>query len=274
VSQQLKVLEREVGTSLLERSNRGVTLTPAGRLLAARVSTILDLLQTTLADVAQTADAATPIVIRVAAFPTAITAILLPLLAHLPAVLQLQIIDHEPEEALAGLAARSVDAAIVDSYQQSGRGAAATDTRLDRTTLLVEQIRLAHPANRRPRSIESLHGAQWVLGGANSRFGQATRTICASAGIEPDVIVETDDHQVAFAVMRSTGAVTLLPELAVRGVPQGIGVSTTIDTGVARRVDLVTRRVPQPNPALSVLTSALHRQLRRPPEGGTHGTDG
>ena len=44
VSQQLAVLEREAGTALIDRSPRGVVLTGAGRLLAARAAEVLDVL--------------------------------------------------------------------------------------------------------------------------------------------------------------------------------------------------------------------------------------
>ena len=46
VSEQLAGFERELGTTLLERSNRGVSLTRAGERLRARASVILDLVQT------------------------------------------------------------------------------------------------------------------------------------------------------------------------------------------------------------------------------------
>ena len=45
VSQHLAALEREAATTLVERSNRGVVLTAAGRLLATRSSDVLDLVR-------------------------------------------------------------------------------------------------------------------------------------------------------------------------------------------------------------------------------------
>ncbi len=257
VSQQLAVLEREVGTSLLERSNRGVTLTPAGRLLSERASIILDLVQTALADVGQTAHAEAPTTVRVGAFPTAITSMLLPVIEPLAGSVRIQVVDLEPEHALAALAARTIDAAIVDHYDDDRPSTAATG--LDQTTLLVEPICLVHASNRRPRSLESLAGSSWVLGGAASRLGRATRGICNAAGFTPDVVVESDDHQVAFDVITSIGAVTLLPELALRDVPRGVTVSRRIETSAVRRIDFVTRHVLYRNAALVTLEDALRR---------------
>ena len=256
VSQQLAVLEREVGTSLLERSNRGVTLTPAGRLLSERASVILDLVQSALADVGQTAHAEAPTTVRVGAFPTAVTAMLLPAAELLAGAVRLQIVDLEPEHALAALTARTIDAAIVDRYNDR---ATAPGAGLDQTTLLVEPIRLVHASVCRPRSLVALAGTGWVLGGEASRLGRATREICTAAGFVPNVVVESDDHHVAFDVIVATGAVSLLPELALRDLPRGISVSRRIDTGAVRRVDFVTRHVPHRNAALVSLEAALHR---------------
>lgn len=256
VSQQLAALEREVGTSLLERSNRGVTLTPAGRLLSERASVILDLVQSALADVGQTAQPDAPTVVRVGAFPTAVTAMLLPAVERLADAVRLQIVDLEPEHALAALTARTIDAAIVDRYDIRE---AAPGAGLDQTTLLVEPIRLVHATHRRPRSLAAVAGAGWVLGGEASRLGRAARAICTGAGFTPDVVVESDDHHVAFDVIVATGAVTLLPELALSDVPLGISVSRRIDTGAVRYIDFVTRHVPHRNAALVALETALRR---------------
>ena len=50
ISQQLMVLEREAGTTLLDRSPRGVVLTGAGHTLSARAGQVLDVLAAARAD--------------------------------------------------------------------------------------------------------------------------------------------------------------------------------------------------------------------------------
>ena len=51
VSQHLATLEREAGTALVERSNRGVVLTSAGRLLARHAGEVLDLVRNAFDDI-------------------------------------------------------------------------------------------------------------------------------------------------------------------------------------------------------------------------------
>ena len=106
VSQQMSTLEREVGVALIERSNRGVTLTPAGRLLSERTSIVLDLLRSAVDDVGDGAAGLAPTMVRIAAFPTAITRILLPAMTALAPHVRVQVIDLEPEQALAEFASR------------------------------------------------------------------------------------------------------------------------------------------------------------------------
>jgi DNA-binding transcriptional LysR family regulator len=196
----------------------------------------------------------------VGAFPTAIASMLLPVVIPLSAVVRLHIIDLEPEQALAALAGRTIDAAIIDRYERSARVADTTATGLDHASLRVERIRLVHPSNRRPRSIESLANARWILGGETSRLGRATRAICASAGFTPNVVVESDDHHVAFDAIRSMDGVALLPELALAELPPGISVARRIDTEAFRHVELVTRHVPLRNAALAALEFAVRRE--------------
>src|ERR1700709_2297554 len=50
VSQQLALLERETATALVDRTPRGVALTGAGRVLAARAEEVLHVLQAARAD--------------------------------------------------------------------------------------------------------------------------------------------------------------------------------------------------------------------------------
>ena len=255
VSQQMSTLERELGVTLIERSNRGAVLTPAGRLLSERTSVILDLLRSAVDDVvhgASDVDVA-PTIVRIAAFPTAITAIVLPAMAYLGHGVRLQVVDLEPEHALVELTARSIDAAIVDRYDKEP----VAVVRFDRATLLADPIRLVHGSRRRPRSLEACADAPWVLGGSQSGLGRATRTICAAAGFEPNVIVESDDHRVAFDVIAATGAVTLLPSLALVDVPKGIVVSRQIEIGHQRRVELLTRHMPRADATLARVEAAL-----------------
>lgn len=74
VSQQLGVLEREAGLPLLERTGRGVRLTPAGQNLVRHAEAVLERLEQADADLAE-ARGGLAGALRIGAFPTATRAI-------------------------------------------------------------------------------------------------------------------------------------------------------------------------------------------------------
>ncbi|HTJ38189.1 MAG TPA: LysR substrate-binding domain-containing protein [Dactylosporangium sp.] len=117
VSQQLAVLAKEAGATLIEPDGRRVRLTPAGRRLAEHAVTILAAVEAARLDL--DADAEPAGTLRVAGFATAVRRSLLPLVADLaqrhPRV-RLLIHEHEPAEAFALLAADEIDLALTYGY--------------------------------------------------------------------------------------------------------------------------------------------------------------
>src|SRR3954468_939711 len=113
VSQQLGVLAKEAGATLIEPDGRRVRLTPAGRRLAEHAVTILAAVDAARLDLDPHADPAGTL--RVAGFATAVRRSLLPLVAELaerhPKV-RLLIHEHEPAEAFALLATDEIDLAL------------------------------------------------------------------------------------------------------------------------------------------------------------------
>jgi molybdate transport repressor ModE-like protein len=255
VSQQLSALERQLGTSLLERTNRGVTLTPTGARLSERATTILDLVQAAAIEATQTRPDAPPIEIRIGAFPSAISSIILPAIPALAPAAHLTIVHLEPEQALAELLARRLDAAVIDSYESQPD---PSRPGLHRVSLLTEPLRVAIQRDRpRPQALSDLADANWVLGGSHSRLGRTTKAVLRELGITPSVLVESDDHGITFEVMRSVDAATILPDLALRGAPAHVTPIAEIDLYCDRHIHLITRGVPHPHPAFAALQTAL-----------------
>ena len=118
VSQQLAVLERETGVTLLERAGRGVRLTDAALVLVEHASELLERAARAEADLAAAAGTVAGRA-RIAAFQSAALRIALPAmkeLAHDAPRLRCELIEAEPEQALPALALGDLDLVLGDEW--------------------------------------------------------------------------------------------------------------------------------------------------------------
>ena len=142
VSQQLAALEREAGVPLLQRSGRGVVLTPAGADLAERAGRVLALLEEASAALAS-ARAELSGELRIGAFPTAVRTLLPAALVALGAAhprLELHVTELDPAQAPDALHAGLLDVALVHEYDYVP---AEPDPALVTRPLLSEAVYLA-----------------------------------------------------------------------------------------------------------------------------------
>ena len=118
VSHHIKQLERELGVALLERSSRGIRLTPPGRALLEHAEALLARLDDAERDVIEIAKQGGG-KLRLVAFPTA-AATVVPLAVarfrkQLPGV-QLRLAEADPPASLPRLAAGDWDLALAYEY--------------------------------------------------------------------------------------------------------------------------------------------------------------
>ncbi|MDQ2797927.1 MAG: LysR substrate-binding domain-containing protein [Actinomycetota bacterium] len=216
VSQQLTLLEKEVGVALLRKAGRRVALTPQAEILVGHTTAVLDRLEQAESDLAASLTEATGTV-RIAVFQSAALALMpdtLTLLAREHPRLRVTMIQREPELALYESWARDFDLVIAEQYP--GHGAPWHPT-LDRVDLTTDVIRLAVPPAGLPwadvRELEDAADAPWVMeptGAASRHFAEQA---CRLAGFEPDVRFETADLQAQIRLVESGNAVALLPGL-------------------------------------------------------------
>lgn len=225
VSQQLALLEREVGVALLQKSGRRVHLTPQGEVLAERAAALLDALEDAESAVTTSLGAVSGTV-RLAVFQSAAHAIIpraITLVAQQHPQLRVLTVEREPDEALFEVSARDFDLVIAEQYPGHTRGLRSD---LDRVPLGRDAIRLAMPpktdaADALPAADDgfaaSVRELPWVL----EPEGTASRTwalqLCRQAGFEPDVRFETADLMAHIRLIRSGNAVGLLPDLVWAG---------------------------------------------------------
>ena len=118
VSQQLALLEKEVGVELLRKTGRRVQLTPQAEVLVAHTAQLLETMEQAEADLAASLTTVTGTV-RIAVFQSAALALMPDTLTRMTAEypeVRIEMIQREPETALHETWARDFDLVIAEQY--------------------------------------------------------------------------------------------------------------------------------------------------------------
>jgi DNA-binding transcriptional LysR family regulator len=264
VSQQLAMLEREVGVRLLERAGRGVRLTDPALVLVEHADALLERAALAEADLAAAAGTISGRG-RIAGFQSVSLRLALPAmeaLARDAPRLRCELIEAEPEQALPALALGELDLVLGDEWQdQPWR----LPTGLTRHELLRDPVQLVlpsrHPAARRHKDavpLAELAGEAWTTGHAGMAWEELTQRTCrAHGGFEPDIRHRTNDATVSLALVARGLGVTLLPALALPGRRGGITLRRIAEAPVERAIFAVTRASDAARPSTQALVAAV-----------------
>jgi DNA-binding transcriptional LysR family regulator len=268
VSQQLAVLEKEVGAHLLEKAGRGVRLTDAGRLLAQHAGVLLSAAEAARADV----DSLTGDVrgtVRAGGLQSATRRVLVPAMGRLlvdhPQV-RVEISEVELEQALPELRLGMLDVVISDEYDGHPRPRPAG---LRFTLLHEEPLQLVLPAahlaagHRGPVAVAALRDEVWVASAAGTGHHALVVGTCRSlGGYEPDLRHRSNDADVQLDLVRTAGAVALMPALTLPATDPALAVRDVAEAHIRRRLVIITRDGPMA-PALSTFLGAVRDQAGR-----------
>jgi DNA-binding transcriptional LysR family regulator len=227
VSQQLAALTREAGTPLTEPDGRRVRLTPAGRRLAGHAVTILASIEAARRDLDPAAPPAGTV--RVAAYASAFGQVLLPVartLADREPRVRLQLLEHEPDEALGLLAADEVDLVLTYDYNLApARFGGDPHRQLHGVPLGSVPWSLGTPsAGDRPRGgaaevFRRYRDHDWIVNSRNTADEEVVRVIASLAGFEPRVTHRADSLDLVQEMIVAGLGVGLLPaSRTIRGV--------------------------------------------------------
>jgi len=268
VSQQLALLEREVGTRLLERTGRGVRLTADALLLVDHAEAAMARLELAEAELAAGQDTLRGR-LRVASFQSVVLTLVpgaLDRMSEAHPELRVDIVQREHGEAYQGLLSYEFDLVLGEEYP--GRQEAVRDG-IDRADLLADPLRLALPSTgplgERPRRLSELIDAPWVLDPDDTPTGRWARETCRRAGFEPNVRFESPDPLLHAELVRTGHAVAFLPELI--SSPHLLGVTLASLPGEPHRVLYTASRSGRAvHPAVRAFREALADALeaRRP----------
>jgi DNA-binding transcriptional LysR family regulator len=256
VSQQLALLEKEAGVTLLEKVGRGVQLTPAAEELVQHTSEILVVLERAEADLAAS-DAQVRGTLRLAAFST-ISRYTIPQLidtldSRYPA-LDVRFRQVEPEEGLLLLSSRRLDVLVVDSYPGT---ATPVPEGLQAELLTHDQIHAYLPHGPSAPTAADPAGVRWVLEPSGTESHAWGRRVCQEHGFEPDVAYESDDLLFHLRMVEAGLAAAFLPDLLVREAGVTLTPSPLLDLDQRRSISMIYRSGSRRRPAISACRDAF-----------------
>lgn len=264
VSQQVRLLEKEIGVPLVEPSGRRLQLTPQGLILVAHAEQILELLERAEADVSRSMSQPRGVV-KVAAFQSAALTIVpdaLTELRRLHPQLSVEFEQGEPEVTLPSLASSEYDLVIAEAFPglplPSLPGIAVT-TIMDDPLWLVMDAAIAEGLDPGQDLIAQLADARWAVESADSASRTWLTNQCRKAGFEPHVICSSEDVAVHLRFVETGLAVAVLPGLALVGASPNLRRYPTASGMQSRQILLATREASSTRPAIAAVSAALQR---------------
>jgi molybdate transport repressor ModE-like protein len=268
VSQQIAALEKETGTTLLQRGAGGVRLTDAGRALVAHADVIL----TRLADAERELAAIAGLKggrVRLASFPSAGATLVTEAVSlyrqRYPDV-ELSLTEGEPDDTVPRLKRGDFDVAVLfeDSYSPGSE----LLTGLDCVHLLDDPLYVVLPAEhrlaqRKAVRLGDLAGEQWVAGCGGGVCNDMLLDACARVSFTPNVAFESDDHNVLVGLVATGVGVALLPELCLRTLPRGIEIRPVSGSPPVRRIQAAVPTEAYRSPATEAMIDVLSEVSER-----------
>jgi LysR family transcriptional regulator of abg operon len=266
VTKIVRELEREVGAPLVERSVKGVRLTPYGEVFAPRARLLLSDMRRARDEIAQIRDGATGKV--VVAVSTSVALTFLPeafraFHARLPAV-DVQFSEAVLSHMLARLRDGHLDFAV--AHVIPGTLPAEFESIDLFPVQLAVGVRAGHPL-RGSRSLRELHGAEWVLPGPGELGRESVTPLFSPMGLTPPArMILGESVTVALGLVGHMDLIGLfvepLVELAFRH--HGIVRVDVKETLPALQVCVLRRKGHQLTPAARHLVECIQQAAGTP----------
>ncbi|WP_030439453.1 LysR family transcriptional regulator [Actinoplanes subtropicus] len=255
VSQQLAKLERETGTTLVEKDGRGLRLTEAGRLLAQHAERVMATVDEAEAALAAHRDTVVGR-LTVVAFATACRA-LLPWALHKLAAehpqLSTGLIEANPHEGLEALHRGHVDLAVLDDWPEVALryppGIAHVELGWDVADLIVPS---GH-ATAGTTTLAQLGSERWISAKAGDICHEWLVRVLP--GVQPDFHV--GEFETQLTLIAAGLGVAIIPRLArPPQLPTGVRI-VAINPAPRRRVVVAWREAAAARPAIKAAERAL-----------------
>lgn len=265
VTQQMKALERTVGSPLFVRVGRRMRLTEAGETLARHAEAILTSLSVAEEQVTAITRLRTGRV-RVCAFPSANATVVPEALARLAADhpgIRVQLLEDEPPDSLERLARGACDITLAFTYP--GLRESVPDEVVE-IPLLEDQLTVlmpvGHPlARRRAVRLADLAEERWIAGCPRCRTNFLHE--CAELGFAPDIAYTTDDGLVVQSLVAEGLGVAMMPGLVLSFLRLDRVAGRALEPAVRRRISAYVLREHLRVPATALVVDTIKTVAQR-----------
>lgn len=257
VSQQLKLLAKEAGVTLLEPDGRRLRLTDAGAALVLRADEVLGALDRATAEMASYSESPRGRV-RVALFPSGAALLLPGVLDRLRGSgTRIDASDEDlPASAVPTLLA---DYDVVLTHRDD-RAPATAAPRIEVHALMREPIDLVLPpehvlAKQDSVDLRQLADEQWISVRGGFPVDDVLLSVAAVTGVQPRVVQRINDFRVTEELVARGHGVALMPRYAV--VHPGLVRIPLAGVRAGRIYELATRPGAQGIPAVAAVIAAF-----------------
>jgi DNA-binding transcriptional LysR family regulator len=217
VSQQLKLLSKEAGVTLLEPDGRRLRLTDAGHALVLRADEVLGALERATAEMVSYS-ASPRGRVRVALFPSG-AALLLPGVLERLRDSGTWISAQDEDLPASSVPTLLADYDVVLTHRDD-RAPATAAARIEVRSLMREPIDLVlppdHPlASRRSVDLRELADEQWISVRGGFPVDDVLLSVAAATGVQPRVVQRINDFRVTEELVARGHGVALMPRYAV-----------------------------------------------------------
>lgn len=259
ITQQMKALERSVGTPLFTRVGRRMQLTEAGKSLARHAESILGSLCAAEAQMKAHARLRTGRV-RLCGFPSANATLVPEALSNLakdhPGI-QVELLDGEPPESLLRLERGECDITLAFTYPGLHE---EVPEEVVEVRLLEDQLTVLLPtghqlARRRAVHLADLAEERWIAGCPRCRANLLHE--CAELGFVPDIRFASDDNLVVQSMVGQGLGVAMMPALVLPSLSLSRVCGRPLQPDARRHISAYVYRDHLRIPATAVVLDAL-----------------
>ncbi len=255
VSQQIALLEEEVGIKLIERRGRGVVMTLAGQKLVERAEKILTEIESAKVDISELKSVISG-ELRVAAFPSVAAALIPKVVRQLSEIhphLTIQFEEMEPEESVAALRSWHTDIAIIDDLNMP---TGALDPNIETIYLTEDVFNVTvskdHKLAEQPTvKLKSLRDERWAIDTASETYNSMLVEACRSVGFKPNIVARCKGFEVTIAMIRENYGISMLPGLRASHDLEDVWVCKVVPE-IRRKIFLAFRKSEKRSQAIQI----------------------